>query len=52
MKVEKLFKRHQVGEERKMSMTTLSFQEYAMSWWKQRQYDVTIRRKIKDIELG
>jgi len=28
-------------------MATLSFQEYVMTWWKQRQYDVSIERKIK-----
>jgi len=27
-------------------MATLSFQEYVMSWWKQKQYDVTIGRKL------
>jgi len=30
MKVEKLFECHQVDEKRKVSMATLSFQEYAM----------------------
>jgi len=47
MKVEKLFEFHQVEEIRRLSMVTLSFQEYAMSWWKQRQYDVPIGRKFK-----
>ena len=31
-------------------MTTLSFQEHVMSWWKQRKNDVRISRK-KNIEL-
>jgi len=34
-----------MDEERKMPTATLSFQGYVMSWWKQRQYDVTIGRK-------
>jgi len=32
MNVEKLFECHQVDEERKVSITTLSFQENVMSW--------------------
>jgi len=38
---------HRVEEFRRLSTTTSSFQEYAMSWWKQRQYDVSIGRKFK-----
>ena len=44
MKVEKLFEFHQVKEFRRLSMATSSFLEYVMSWWKQRQYDVSIGR--------
>nr|KYP69837.1 hypothetical protein KK1_009043 [Cajanus cajan] len=33
MKVEQLFTCHNVGEERKVPMATLSFQGYAMYWW-------------------
>jgi len=33
MKVEQLFTYHQVSEERKVPLTTLSFQNYAMYWW-------------------
>ncbi|XP_022640399.1 uncharacterized protein LOC106771275 [Vigna radiata var. radiata] len=33
MKVEQLFAFHQVSEERKVSLATLSFQGYAMYWW-------------------
>jgi len=47
MKVEKLFEFHQVEEFRRLSTATSSFQEYAISWWKQRQYDVSIERKYK-----
>jgi len=47
MKVEKLFEFHQVEEFRRLSTATSSFQEYVMSWWKQRQYDVSIGRKFK-----
>jgi len=36
MNVEKPFEFHQVEEFRRLSTTTSSFQEYAMSWWKQR----------------
>jgi len=32
MKVEQLFTCHQVSEERKVPLTTLSFQSYAMYW--------------------
>jgi len=41
MKVEKLFECHQVDKYRRLSMVTSSFQEYATSWWRQRQNDVT-----------
>jgi len=47
IKVEKIFEFHQVEEIRRLSIITLSFQEYAMSSWKQRQYDVSIGRKVK-----
>jgi len=40
MMVEKLFKCHKVDKYRRLSMAT-SFQEYVMSWWRQRQNDVT-----------
>ncbi|XP_052725960.1 uncharacterized protein LOC108320710 [Vigna angularis] len=33
MKVEQIFACHQVGEERKVALATLSFQGYAMYWW-------------------
>jgi len=33
MKVEQLFECHQVTEERKVSLATLSFQGNAMYWW-------------------
>jgi len=33
MKVEQLFACHQVSEERKVPLATLSFQGYAMYWW-------------------
>ena len=33
MKVEQLFACHQVSEERKISLATLTFQGYAMYWW-------------------
>jgi len=33
MKVEQLFECHQVSEERKVSLATLSFQGNAMYWW-------------------
>nr|KYP31260.1 hypothetical protein KK1_048576 [Cajanus cajan] len=33
MKVEQIFTCHQVSEERKMSLATLSFQGHAMYWW-------------------
>jgi len=33
MKVEKIFECHQVSEERKVSLSTLSFQGNAMYWW-------------------
>jgi len=41
MKVEKLFEYIQVENYRRLSMATSSFQEYVMSWWRQRQNDVT-----------
>nr|KYP42494.1 hypothetical protein KK1_036077 [Cajanus cajan] len=33
MKVEQLFSCHEVSEERKVSLATLSFQGHAMYWW-------------------
>uniref|UniRef100_A0A151UGW3 Retrotransposon gag domain-containing protein n=1 Tax=Cajanus cajan TaxID=3821 RepID=A0A151UGW3_CAJCA len=33
MKVEQIFTCHQVSEERKVSLATLSFQGHAMYWW-------------------
>nr|KYP60180.1 Transposon Ty3-G Gag-Pol polyprotein [Cajanus cajan] len=33
MKVEQIFTCHQVSEERKVSLATLSFQSHAMYWW-------------------
>jgi len=33
MKVEQLFACHHISEERKVSLATLSFQEYALYWW-------------------
>jgi len=33
MKVEQLFACHQLREERKVPLATLSFQRYAMYWW-------------------
>nr|KYP31204.1 hypothetical protein KK1_048696 [Cajanus cajan] len=33
MKVEQIFSCHQVSEERKVSLATLSFQSHAMYWW-------------------
>jgi len=47
MNVKKIFEFYQVNEIRRLSMATLSFQKYVMSWWKQRQYDVSIGRKFK-----
>jgi len=45
MKVEKTFEYHQLDEFSKFSMDILSFQEFVMYWWKERQYDVRIGRK-------
>ncbi|XP_068483128.1 uncharacterized protein [Phaseolus vulgaris] len=44
-KVDQIFEKHQLDEYRKFSMATLSFQEYARSWWIQREADVRIGRK-------
>ena len=33
MKVEQLFVRHHISEERKVPLATLSFQGYALYWW-------------------
>jgi len=46
IKIDKNFEFHQGDEIRILSMTT-SFQEYVMSRWKRRQYDVWIGRKFK-----
>ena len=45
MKVEQLFVCHHVSEERKVPLATLSFQDYARSWWTQRETNVRIGRK-------
>lgn len=33
IKVDQIFACHQVSEDRKVSLATLSFQGYAMYWW-------------------
>ncbi|MGN6822131.1 MAG: hypothetical protein ACTHJ7_05085, partial [Candidatus Nitrosocosmicus sp.] len=44
-KVDQIFEKHQLDEFRKFSMATLSFQEYARSWWTKREIDVINGRK-------
>jgi len=46
-KVDKFFEKPQLDEFSKFSMATLSFQEYARSWWTQRETDVRIDRKLE-----
>ena len=45
MKVEQFFVCHHVIEKRKVPLATLSFQEYARSWWTQRETNIKIGRK-------
>jgi len=48
MQLEKIFECRQVDEYKRFALAILSYLEYAMSWWKQRQYDVRTRRNKKN----
>ncbi|XP_068500862.1 uncharacterized protein [Phaseolus vulgaris] len=45
MKIQQIFVCHHVIEKIKVPLATLSFQEYARSWWTQRETNVKIDRK-------
>ncbi|XP_068467070.1 protein PXR1-like [Phaseolus vulgaris] len=44
-KVDQILEKHQLDEFSRFSMATLSFQEYARSWWTKRETDVINGRK-------
>jgi len=48
-KVDQIFEKHQLDEFSRFSMATLNFQEYARSWWTQRETDVRIDRKSEEL---
>ena len=47
IKLDQTFKKYKVDEHIGLFMAILCFQEYARSWWQQRQLDVIIGTKLK-----
>jgi hypothetical protein len=39
LKVDKIFRKHNYSKEKKMTMTALEFDDYALIWWEQLRCD-------------